>query len=110
MHFNTKKIMTKTLVFLMGLIFVLIIFEISLRFIALDMWSSSTSKSKNSTASYTAMSLGNSYTYGSGAPPGMDYSHQLQAKLNSSRKKEYAVINRGLRNISTTFIVENLPE
>lgn len=56
------------------------------------------------------MALGNSHTYGVGAPMGMDYPAQLERFLNDERGIKYQVSNRGLRNINSTFIVENLEQ
>lgn len=109
MKITSSSIVKKAFVILMGLLFALIVFEIGLRLIAIDSWSTSKSNPVKKSQTYTIMNLGNSYTYGSGAVEGMDYSTQLEKILNQTRSKSYKVINRGLRNINSSFIVESLP-
>lgn len=104
---NGHALKKKILVIFLGLFFSFIIFEVFLRLFAFDpaTFFSSSSKPKGA---YTIMTLGNSHTYGTGAPAGLSYPAQLEKMLNSQREKKYHVVNRGLRNINSTFIRESI--
>ncbi len=101
--------MKKFLAIFLGILFTFVVIEIGLRLFAFDP-EKSLSVSDKPNGAYTIMALGNSHTYGIGAPPGLDYPTQLGEILKKTRGDKYHVINRGLRNINSTFIAENLPQ
>jgi lysophospholipase L1-like esterase len=53
--------------------------------------------------------IGNSFTYGSGAPKGMGYPEQLERLLNAVGPGRYQVLNRGIRNANSSIVAENVP-
>jgi lysophospholipase L1-like esterase len=104
--------MKKIFVLILGLFLALVIFEISLRFIGfIDTFQGRTDHHQTSSPQkvFKILTLGNSYTYGSGAPRGMSYSDQLESLLNQKYPHTFSVINRGVRNVNTSFILENMP-
>lgn len=104
---NGHALKKKIFVIFLGLFFSFASFEVFLRLFAFDPATFFTSNTKPKGA-YTIMTLGNSHTYGTGAPTGLSYPAQLEKMLNSQREKKYHVINRGLRNINSTFIRESI--
>lgn len=66
---------------------------------------------KLSSDTYKILCLGNSYTFGGGAPPGQSYPDHLQrifdAKINNHRVK---VINKGINNFNSANLLHKLEE
>lgn len=53
--------------------------------------------------------LGNSFTLGSGAPPGFGYPDHLRKMLDQKYGKgKYQIVNKGRGNVNTRYILENL--
>lgn len=107
---NKKNSRTKLKALLLGSVFALLVLELSLRFFGFVENFQRYSTSHQAKASYTILNLGNSHTVGTGAPPGKDYSTQLEIMLNEITPKRYAVINRGRVNVNTAYIRENIAE
>ncbi len=100
----SKKI---TIVFL-GILTALLVLEGGLRTIGLISEGLYAPDIKKKNADYVIMNVGNSYTYGLGAPPGQSYSDQLNNLLKKRTDKTYQVINRGKTNANTSLILESL--
>lgn len=58
---------------------------------------------------FKILAIGNSYTAGSGAPFGFSYPNQLNRILEIRKPGHYVVLNHGLSNVNTSFILERLP-
>lgn len=58
-------------------------------------------------AAKTILCLGDSFTFGNGAPDGLDYPSQLQEILTDNGF-DVCVINRGIVGGTTTMVIENL--
>lgn len=99
----------KLLALFLGIFLLLIVSEVGLRIIGFSDSFERTKIGNMDASAYRITCLGNSYTYGSGAPKKQGYPEQLESLLNQSRNKKYQVINRGFGNINTSFILENLP-
>lgn len=54
--------------------------------------------------------LGDSFTYGLGAPRGMSYPRQLEELLNTAdADRKFCVLNKGIDNRNTAEVLRNLP-
>lgn len=107
---SMSQFKSRTLALFLGLLFCVLVIEVGLRAIGLvEDFQRKKSTTADSSA-YRIMCIGNSYTYGAGAPKGFSYPEQLEKFLNNEGKKKYQVINRGLLNVNSTFITESLPK
>ncbi len=106
-----RKSSQRLTVLLCSLFIILIILELSLRFVgsryAYISESDSTAKQK---CTKTILTVGDSVTFGIGAPRGLSYPDQLRSLLNSNSEKEcYNVINRGRPGQNSSQILKMLP-
>ena len=100
----------KMLSFKLGIFFSLIVFELCLRIVGyIDSFERDPIKSYQS-KKYRVMNVGNSYTAGAGVPKGESYSAHLQRLLEKDNPSAFEVINRGIGNVNTSYISENLQE
>jgi len=87
----------RMIVFLTGILICLILLEVSLRIVGsiyADL--SESDEGKKANASNTILCIGDSVTFGIGAPSDLSYPAQLQKMLNESgSESKYSVINRG---------------
>lgn len=60
-------------------------------------------------ASWTLLCVGDSYTYGAGAPPAASYPAQLEKLLRARSTGDVTVINAGLPAANTAQLLQNLP-
>jgi len=106
-YISIRRILKKVLVFFIGIVIFLLIIEISLRIFGYFYQS----KEKNGyvkKSNYTVLSIGDSFTYGIGAPEGKDFSSQLQTILNEKTNKKFEVVNRGVPGQNSSEILKNL--
>jgi len=105
-----KFFLQKTLIFLAGIVFILILLEISLR-IAGNIYQKKTieQQNKKKEENYTILCLGDSHTRGMGAPEGMDYPSQLGILLNHKSNKKFNVINLGFAAQNSSQLLYKLP-
>lgn len=97
-------------VFFLGFLIFLLIFEISLRVVGVYYAQRSESDIKvNLDADVTILSIGDSVTFGIGAPEGMSYPDQLGIMLNEiGTGNKYSVINRGRPAQNTAQLLTRL--
>ncbi len=108
---NTVKIyFKKIMALILGLIFAIVIVEISLRAIGYIQNAELDKNQISKDTKYRILSLGNSYTAGIGAPPGKSYSNQLNEMLNEVKSNYYQVINTGKGAANSSYIRENTGE
>ena len=108
---NNKK--QQILTFLMGLFTILMLLEAGLRIVSYSYQNSRAvpdgsviHKQKNS---FVILCLGNSYTFGAGAPWGESYPDQLQRLFNErTGLKKVAVINGGEISENTAELLDKL--
>jgi lysophospholipase L1-like esterase len=101
----TKKIT----VFLAGFLVCLVLMEIALRIMGANFHNDLPVPSKGRSGAYTILCLGDSYTYGIGAPRDKSYPRQLEELLNCRvRDKRFRVINAGESTLNTAQILERL--
>jgi tetratricopeptide (TPR) repeat protein len=95
----------KLLVIVAGIVVSLVFLECVLRIVGfLNVKRSDIPKQHHD--SYVIVSIGDSYTVGSGAPFDKSYPRQLEAMLNAKAKtKRFHVINRGIGSYNTTQIL-----
>ncbi len=96
--------------FALGLIFLLILMELALRFVGSYDTAQREEVAASGDGEVTVLCVGNSHTAGAGAPIGMSYPSQLYKILNEKGKKRYRVVNKGVSNINSTYIASNLPK
>jgi tetratricopeptide (TPR) repeat protein len=104
-------IIERFIVTLIGIICVLLLLELFLRIIGLINLGSTDYQilSNSYNDSHIVLCLGDSWTFGIGAPYGKDYPSQLETILNSmSLKKKFKIINRGAGGHNTTQILNEL--
>jgi tetratricopeptide (TPR) repeat protein len=106
---NLKKIIKNILLILAGIILILFILEMILRIYGFfyEKIDKRIFKNKNN---YTILCIGDSYTYGVGAPEKKDFPSQLEIMLNSNLQKKFKVINRGVPGQNSTEALQNLKE
>ncbi len=105
-----KKFSSRVLVLLMGSLFAIGSLEVALRAITIFIPTDNSGPSGTSAdSSLRVMCLGNSHTYGAGAPKGESYPGQLQRLLEKTKGDNVRVINHGLLNVNSSFIAEALP-
>lgn len=98
----------KFLAVFLGVLFVFVSAEISLRVFG-QIHSTVNLPEKKKGAKVKIMAVGNSYTAGDGAPAGRGYPEQLEERLNEISKGCCNVINKGRGNVNTSHILEHLP-
>lgn len=100
----------KILVFVIGLLVLLVIFEVALRILgAFNVSQASTSDIEDG-ADYTILVPGDSFARGIAAPEGKDFPTQLGEMLNAAGDKKYRVVNTGVAGRNSTQILEALEE
>jgi tetratricopeptide (TPR) repeat protein len=106
-----KKIREKCIAFVIGLILIALLLEISLRISGTLYYNKSHADKRTSEqGAYTILCLGDSYTYGLGAPPDQSYPRQLEKILNQiSKTKKFIVVNRGQPAQNSTQLLRELP-
>ncbi len=102
-----EKIKSRFFVFLGGVILCLLLLEVSLRVVGLIYSHKSESDSgRNIVSSETILCLGDSLTFGLGAPRGFSYPAQLQKLLDAPvLSKNYTVVNRGWPGQNTSQLL-----
>lgn len=92
-----SQLRKRLIVFSIGLLLCLLILEFSLRVVGVYYVSrSETDKTVDPDAQVVVLSIGDSVTFGIGAPQGMSYPEQLERLLNDAGDgRKYIVINRG---------------
>ncbi len=105
-----KKFSSRALVCLFGILFAIASLEVALRVFALVMTSATSLPSRpRADQALRILCVGNSYTFGAGAPKGESYPDQLQRLLAKSLGDHVAVTNLGLMNVNSSFVSEQLP-
>ena len=99
----------KIIVVLIGLVASLIILEISLRIFGY-FYQNKISSSKTGKGEITYLAVGDSFTYGIGAPEGKDYPSQLEKLLKYGQNNKFRVINRGILGQNSSECYENLKD
>lgn len=97
------------LVFIFGIFCTILFFELALRIIGIADDLDRDPVVRVSDSKFKIMAIGNSYTAGSGAPLGESYPNQLGRILEKKQKDRYAVINHGLQNVNTSYILNKVP-
>jgi lysophospholipase L1-like esterase len=97
----------KVFVVLISILTFLILSEISLRIFGY-FYRPKSENSKISNENYTILAIGDSFTYGIGAPDGKDYPSQLEDILNLKTNKKFKVINRGVLGQNSSEAYKNL--
>jgi lysophospholipase L1-like esterase len=97
----------KAAVVIISILTFLVLAEISLRIFGY-FYQPKSEKSKINNENYTVLSIGDSFTYGIGAPESKDYPSQLENILNSKTNKKFKVINRGIPGQNTSEVYKNL--
>ncbi len=99
-----KRNKQRLLVFVAGAAICLIVLEIALRLVGMIYAHKSESdKHVNAAAANTILSVGDSVTFGIGAPSDLSYPAQLESMLSQSHPQSgYSVINRGWPGQNTT--------
>jgi len=107
---NNKK--QQILTFFAGLLTILIILEVGLRIAGYCYQKSRVTFNRTVTSgqkdNFVILCLGNSYTLGSGAPPGESYPDHLQGLFNERNKENAIVINGGVNSENTAELLDNL--
>ncbi len=103
----------RVIVFIAGLFSVILLLEIGLRIISkvnqLRDGTYRKSTVSSGEAQYTILCLGNSYTEGTGAPPGESYPDHLQRMMDKSfPDKKIKVINAGRGSLNSSEMLETL--
>jgi hypothetical protein len=104
-----RALRSRLLALTLGAVFCLIVFEAALRVIGYLELRGARPPAPPDDGKFRITCIGNSYTYGSGAPRGMSYPEQLERLLDTAAPGRYQVTNRGLPNVNSSFIAENLP-
>jgi len=106
----TTKTKSRLIVFFVGIMICLVVLEVSLRVVGSIYGFLSETDQRPHNAQTIILSIGDSVTFGIGAPLGFSYPAQLQKMLNEAgeAKKEYAVINRGRPGQNSAQILTRL--
>jgi len=110
------KIKNRLIVFFVGILIFLVVLEVSLRIVGVIYARLSESDTisgtgKESSVETTILSVGDSVTFGIGAPTELSYPAQLQEMLNESQpKSKYTVINRGRPAQNSAQLLTRLEE
>jgi lysophospholipase L1-like esterase len=104
---NFKKILKKIFLFFASIILILFIIEFTLRVYGYFYESKEKTMNKKN-CNYTILSIGDSFTYGVGAPEHKDFSTQLEGMLNYQSDKKFKVLNRGVPGQNSTEALFNL--
>jgi tetratricopeptide (TPR) repeat protein len=97
-------------VFFIGLITAILLIELSLRIFGI-VYSKGNYTGKMQPDSYTILCLGDSWTFGLGAPKNRNYPSQLSDLLNSiMHNKKITVINKGMPAQNTTQLIDELQD
>ncbi len=93
--------------FSLGLILCLFLLEFSLRMIGYLETRADQRPERAATDKFRITCIGNSFTYGAGAPKGKSYPEQLARLLNGSGPERFQVFNRGFMNANSSLVAEN---
>ena len=107
---NNLKFTKKVIAFILGLVFSIVILELSLRTIGYMQNAELDKNQLSKNSKFRILNLGNSYTAGIGAPPGKSYSNQLNEMLNDVKSDYYQVINKGKGAVNSSYVRENTDE
>ncbi len=111
-HLTTStghSIRSRLLAFGLGVFFCLLTLEVALRLIGYFEMRRASTSTPSDTSAVRITCIGNSHTYGTGAPKGMGYPEQLEGLLNASSPIRYQIKNRGFPNANSSIIADNLP-
>jgi hypothetical protein len=101
---KTKNIKEKFKVFLVSLFAIIILLEISLRIIGSFYLRKATFDKRilnnEQCNNHTILFLGDSFTFGAGAPYNKNMSYQLKSLLDSKSNRKYKVINYGVPELA----------
>ncbi len=98
----------KIFVVSLGLVFSFVLLETSLIFYQ-KLNQTAAHSASSPKADVTILTLGNSFTVGVGADPGMSYPEQLEKKLNQNNRKKIQVVNRGINSVNSAQVLKALP-
>ena len=103
----------KTILIFSGLIIGIILLEISLRFAAFiysadKLHNTKINFKQSSNRIIRILCVGDSFTFGSGAPRGYSYPEQLQRILNEHEPGRFAVFNYGMPGSNSSQLFKNL--
>jgi lysophospholipase L1-like esterase len=109
-----NKLKYRLLLVLLGLAFVFLLLEVGLR-IAGFIYDSYKIKNKSGIQvgnnSFRILCIGDSYTFGHGAPAGFSYPEQLEKMLNKDNPlREFIVYNRGICGANSSKVLKEMPE
>jgi tetratricopeptide (TPR) repeat protein len=107
---NVKHLCKKLIIITIGIVFILLLLEISLRIFGLFYHPDSVKSIENSRQGYTILALGDSYTYGIGSTEGMNYPFQLEKLLNKNSNSKFNVINVGLNGQNSSQVAEEIED
>lgn len=113
MPFKINSIGQRILASCLGLLLVLVLLEIGLRIVGAAYLSkrapSTDLQAKERQGHFVILCLGNSFTLGSGAPPGQSYPDQLQRLFDERMpEKNIAIVNGGVGNQNTAELLGTL--
>jgi len=105
---NKYNLIIKASALFLGIIFTLLILEVSLRIFGYIYTIPKSNLLKINKNNYTILCIGDSFTYGIGGSKDNDYPSQLEKMLNSKTNRIFKVYNRGIPNNNTTRILSKL--
>ncbi len=103
------RLAEKAAVVLLGLLLAAVVLEIGLRIVGATYVQRSRSDDASGDAEYTILCVGDSFTWGAGAPAGETYPRQLQAHLDEREPGRFEVVNRGVGGTNSSQLLETLP-